>query len=308
MERLANDLGLPLRVVIKAANVAPRRYKVYQVPKRSGSGLRTIAQPSKITKYLQRWLLAEELQHLPIHGCATAYREGASIRENAFRHVANRYLLKVDFRNFFPSIKESDLVLHFKEHRPEIYSEEELKFMCHVLLWRPKPRALEMELCIGAPSSPCISNTILFSLDCAISNYCEERKIVYTRYADDLAFSTNEPHQLEHIPGFLRKELKNLSWPKLRLNEAKTVFTSKKFRRTVTGLVLSSQGVVSLGRDRKRLIRAMVHKFEMGLLEESALSKLRGLLSFAMDAEPDFVARLERSVGRELVETIRRRP
>jgi hypothetical protein len=127
---------------------------------------------------------------------------------------------------------------------------------------------------------------------------------VYSRYADDLAFSTNEPGVLTHLPQVVRQELFRLPWPRIALNEDKTVYTSKKYRRTVTGLVLSSQGHVSMGRDRKRLIRAMVHRFELGELDEAGALRLRGLLAFASDVEPEFIERIGNSVGTEIIRRI----
>ena len=77
---------------------APKKYKVYTIPKRT-SGHRVIAQPSKELKIYQRKYL--ELQQLPVHDSAMAYREGISIKDNAIAHKQNRYLLKLDLESFF---------------------------------------------------------------------------------------------------------------------------------------------------------------------------------------------------------------
>jgi RNA-directed DNA polymerase len=306
VQRISSAVGVPTWTIVAAARKAPIKYKVYQIPKRSGTGMRTIAQPAKDTKVLQRWLVEHELSLLPVHGCTTAYRSGASIRENAQRHINSRYLFKADFSNFFASITDAHLEQHLRKYLPTRYSGEELRFISHVVLWRPNLASRRLELCIGAPSSPCISNTIMYDFDVQVSNYCDELGIVYSRYADDLTFSTTIPGLLTGVPNVLRNLLGALEYPRIRLNEDKSVFTSKKYRRTVTGLVLSSQGAVSLGRDRKRLIRAMVDHFRSGILDSAGVNNLRGLIAFAHDVEPEFVNRLAKRYGPEVIENIRR--
>ena len=81
---------------------APYRYKVYQIPKRQPGEFRTIAQPSKEIKLVQRWLINVWLANIPIHNSATAYRSGKSIKEHAAIHAGTRFLLKMDYKDFFP--------------------------------------------------------------------------------------------------------------------------------------------------------------------------------------------------------------
>jgi RNA-directed DNA polymerase len=254
--------------------------------------MRTIAQPAKEVKAVQRWLIANELKWMPLHSAATAYVPGSTIRENARLHLHNRFLLKVDFANFFPSIKETDLRAHIDRYARDRYSQSEIEFLCRILLWRAGSGG-PLEVCIGAPSSPILSNSVMYDFDVVVDGHCRERGIVYSRYADDLALSTNEPHVLESLTDFLRDALMRIAYPALKLNEAKTVFTSKKFRRSVTGLILANQGYVSLGRERKRVISATVHRFSVGLLNGRERAKLAGMLAFVQDVEPAFLKRLE---------------
>jgi RNA-directed DNA polymerase len=266
--------------------------------------MRVIAQPAKEVKTVQRWLIANDLTWMPLHRAASAYVPGASIRENAGRHVHNRYLLKVDFANFFPSIKDADLRAHIHKFASDRYSPPEVEFLCRMLLWRPAT-GLPLELCIGAPSSPLVSNTIMHDFDVTMSEHCEQIGVTYSRYADDLALSTNRPGILEPLTDFLHSTLAAISYPRLRLNEAKTVLTSKKFRRSVTGLALANQGYVSLGRERKRLISAMVHHFSLESLPGEERRRLAGLLAFVQDVEPLFLERLNKKYSAEVVSRAR---
>jgi RNA-directed DNA polymerase len=98
--RCANSTGLTRSEVISIAQTGPKRYKVYEIDKRSG-GRRTICHPSRELKALQYFFLRGILNDLPVHDCATAYKPGASIRENATRHQSSRVILKTELHGFF---------------------------------------------------------------------------------------------------------------------------------------------------------------------------------------------------------------
>ena len=89
----------------------------------------------------------------------------------------------------------------------------------------------------------------------------------------------------------------NIEYPRLTLNVAKTRLASKATLRRVTGLVIANDGTLSLGRDRKRLISAMVHHAITGKAEAFTVTHLAGLLSFAKDVEPSFVDALGQKYG-----------
>jgi len=84
---------------------------------------------------------------------------------------------------------------------------------------------------------------------------------------------------------------------RLTLNEKKTVFTSKKFQRQLTGLVLANDGKVSMGRDKKREIRSMADHYRRGNLTSEETSRLRGLIAFALSVEPQYVESIQRMIG-----------
>ena len=119
LERLKKQSGLSETQLERIAATASKRYKVFQIPKRKG-GFRTIAQPSKEIKAIQRWLIRALVSKFPIHECATAYKKGASIRSNAFRHSLFNFTLRADFRTFFPSFSGDNRELFFRETTPKV--------------------------------------------------------------------------------------------------------------------------------------------------------------------------------------------
>ncbi|EGV6832094.1 RNA-directed DNA polymerase, partial [Salmonella enterica] len=110
----------------------------------------------------------------------------------------------------------------------------------------------------------------------------------YTRYADDLTFSTNNKDVLFDIPDMLENVLPKYSLGRIRINHEKTVFSSKGHNRHVTGITLTNDNKLSIGRERKRKISAMIHHFINGKLSTDECNKLVGLLAFAKNIEPSF--------------------
>jgi RNA-directed DNA polymerase len=274
------------------ARTATHRYKTYQIPKASG-GLRTIDHPARELKLLQAWLVDNVLAHLPVHPAAFAYRKGRGILNHAQVHAAQNYLLKVDFREFFPSITGRDISALLKTNARLFTPPLDLSD-------DPLVRSLACKndrLTIGAPSSPALSNAVMFDFDTYWAERCGRNEVIYSRYADDLYFSTNRPNVLSTILNELRADLMRRDSPKLYINDAKTAFSSRKRRRLVTGLVLASNREVSLGRSFKRRIKSMVFKHGLGGNDADQIARIRGLLSYARSIEPRFITALQRKFG-----------
>lgn len=301
VEKLIQVFPLSRAEVELLIKTAPRRYKVHEIEKRNGRGVRTIAQPTAEIKLLQRFLVEEYVSKLPISEVAKAYRKGLSIADHAIPHARNSYLLKLDFRNFFPTIRGVDFLRHLRK-----YSEverEDAECLVKLFFWRPKGRA-DLILSIGAPSSPAVSNTLMFDFDSALSTFCANEGVTYTRYADDLAFSTNKPHVLKSVHEYASSLSVSLKYPRLVLNAEKTVYTSKKHHRHLTGLVLANDGTASLGREKKRLLRSMAYRYKIGTLSGEEHAKLRGWVAFCMSVDQPFVESLRKMLGETLFQVL----
>ena len=296
LDRIAATTGLSSSYVARLGLTATHRYKVYEIPKRTG-GTREIAHPSRRVKFLQRWIVRNILPDAPIHTAAVAYRSGSSIRDNAAAHVGSNFFLKLDFENFFGSITDQDVYNHLENISDSIPIDLDDWDRAFVARAVTRLNALP----IGAPSSPVLSNTIMYQFDIEICKLCNDLGITYTRYADDLFLSTDQAGVLAQAHRELVKVLAQLRYPKLRLNSLKTVHASRRRRRVATGLVLTSDRKISLGRDRKRGVRSMVHKLSLGQLEPEEKAYLAGFLAYADSVEPEFVQSLVRKYGAEMV-------
>jgi RNA-directed DNA polymerase len=301
--KMSSDLLIPKDKLDYLIRSAPYRYKVYQIPKRSGGGLRTIAQPAKEVKKLQYWIIENIFPKFIVHPSATAYITGKNILNNSEVHSDKPYLLKTDFKDFFPSIKGNDFLQYSQNHETLSFSEADSQRLMRLLFWLPK-RNNDFQLSIGAPSSPFLSNAIMYNFDNEMFKYCSDNNITYTRYADDIALSMYNKEMRGEALEKIKSILSSQSFPKLQLNNKKTIFGSKANRRIVTGLILSNNGKVSLGRERKRRIRSQIHYLIQGQLTYEEKIKLHGILAFARDIEPEFFERMENKYGHQLIKNL----
>ncbi|WP_339834683.1 retron St85 family RNA-directed DNA polymerase [uncultured Parvibaculum sp.] len=294
--------GLGLSDINRIVESAPRRYKEYYIPKRSG-GMRLIAQPSRELKVLQRFVLSYALNDLPVHASAMAYAADRNIFDNAKSHRSSDAILKLDFENFFPSIKVRDWHQFLKEKQSGKWTDGEVDILSRVLFWGRgvnEPKCLS----IGAPTSPMLSNILLYELDTKIAQLVSSKSVVYTRYADDITISGQSMNAVLDIERSIYAEVAALKSPRLKFNSKKRGVYTRAQRRMVTGLILTPESKISIGRERKRAISSLLHKFSLDQLTMKDVGYLKGMLAFAIANEPDFVGRLRSKYGDELIDTV----
>ncbi len=286
IELMSEELQLPITYLESSAKSASYLYRTYEIPKRGG-GSRTIHHPSLELKALQRWLLRNVIEYLPVmEGVAFAYRKKTNVASNAEQHLNSKYLLRMDFINFFPSLGEEDIRYYIKgnDRLFQSWAEKDVWFFNSIVCRFGK-------LTVGAPSSPSLSNVLCRHMDVEIKKVSDDLGATYTRYADDLIFSTNTPKVLSELERAVVRIVRNLECPaNLHVNQKKTRHLSKRQKRQVTGVVLSTDGTLSLGRKLKRQIRSMVYRVES--LEVVERKRLAGLLAYCKSIEPDFINRL----------------
>jgi len=302
IDKMSSELGVTgqsLSVIIRSAD---KRYRTYPIPKRTG-GDRIISQPSKKLKFVQRWLVKRVLRKLPVHGVATAYIKNKNIVANAAPHTESRYILKLDFSDFFPSITYGDIVTLLEANADAVSGVasgiEDFEIIAKAITYNGA-------LTIGAPSSPAISNAIMYQFDQSVNQYCKDHALTYTRYADDITISSRIFDMLPKAHVHVRSLLESSASPRLSINDAKTKFVSKKYRRLVTGLIITSDGRVSIGRDRKRFLKSMVFKFINDDIDVDELESLKGWISYVHSVEPSFLKSLSEKYSAETIELLLR--
>ena len=300
---LCEELSTSKQEISNFVLSAPKKYKIYTIPKRT-SGKRVIAHPAKKLKEYQRALITLFEQLLPVHEVAFAYKKHTSIKQNAQQHQNSKYLLKMDFQNFFHSITPTLFFSILKQLKVEL-TKEDYYLLRQLLFWSPSKRSDgKLILSIGAPSSPLVSNVTMFFFDEALQEICKKQDIVYTRYADDITFSTNKKNQLFAIPKLVKQLLVEHFDGFIIINESKTVFSSMSHNRHVTGVTITNQGHLSIGRQRKRYISSLIHQFSLKQLADEDMSYLQGLFAFACHIEPIFKQRMIKKYSAEVIQQL----
>ena len=232
-----------------------------------------------------------------------AYTNNRNIKDNADAHIAANVILKLDFTDFFSSIKVADWERFAKRAVVKQIEQSDIRLYSRIMFWGQQRRSIVPRcLSIGAPTSPTLSNILLYDLDVELSSLARQNGVQYTRYADDITISGVTVEQVLAFEKSVKRAVRALRSPKLTFNEEKRGLYKKGHRRMVTGLILTPTRQVSIGRNRKRLISAMLHRSAHGLLNSLERSRLKGLLGFTVANEPAYVGRLRLKYGSEVVD------
>ena len=282
LSSLERDLGINARTLYAVSNNLGKHYRKAKLPKKSG-GYRNLSVPDEVLKSIQKRIAEVLMIHMPVSRYAKAYRFGSSTLRNAKHHVGKQVVLKLDILHFFDSIRYS--TVKDKVFPEEIYAEP-LRILLTMLCYHKDV------LPQGAPSSPAITNIILYEFDELIGQWCRGRDIAYTRYCDDMTFSGDfEPAE---VIRFVRVELKKMGF---LLNEQKTRIQRPGQQQSVTGIVVNEK--LSIPTDYRRKLRQELyycrkfgiqeHLQEIGLEipEETYRMQLLGKVNYVLQIHPD---------------------
>jgi retron-type reverse transcriptase len=255
-------------------------YVTFAIPKRSG-GKRLIMAPKRRLKAIQRRLLTLLVEKLPQSEYAHAFRRGRSIRTGAEPHLAKRFVLKLDLKDFFPSVtfvRVRGLLISYGYSFP-------VATALAVIMTESERQPVDVDgtvfhvpvgprHCVqGAPTSPGICNALLRRLDHRLAGLAKKRGLAYTRYADDLTFSGDVDrsafHQLRSVVNRIISEEGFIT------NSKKTRLMGQGGRQTVTGVVVNQ--TLGLSRQERRRLRAMAHQLN-GQNNDAAFDKRRAQL------------------------------
>ncbi len=203
------------------------------------------------------------------------------MRSNAKLHVGRQVFLKIDLKDFFPSISINWIINIFKK----------LGYASNVSYYLAALCCYNEHLVQGAATSPYLSNIVAHHLDNRLTNLAISYNLVYTRYADDLAFSG------DYIPAkFIKIVTKIIQECGFEVNNEKTLLSIGRGKRILTGISISGDKI-SLPRNMKREIKKEVHfVIKFGYLSHASKKKIRnpfyleslyGRLLFWKQVEPD---------------------
>lgn len=252
------EVGIDQLIYLLYAIPDHNKYTTFKINKRSG-GTRTINAPIDGLKYLQKKLnYILSLIYLPnssVHG----FIEARSIVSNASPHVGKKFIFNVDIQDFFPSINFGRVRGLFL-NEPFNFSENAATVIAQISCW-------DNQIPQGAPSSPIISNMICMKIDRELIALAKKYRCYYTRYVDDITFSTSQrnfPHEIaihhesSWKPG--NELIQIIQSNGFVINPDKVRMNEKMNRQEVTGLTVNR--MTNVPRKFVRKIRAMLHAID----------------------------------------------
>ena len=222
-------VGYDYAYLLSISNMQSFFYKEFSIPKKNG-GVRTIMEPYPSLKEIQHWILQYILEPAApknVSPIAKAFMPGISLRGNAKFHKNKKCVVALDLHDFFGSVKYGSVYAIFEKLK---YS----KSVCTLLA-----NLCTCDCCLpqGAPTSPMLSNLVFKELDDKIFAYCRRNGILYTRYADDLTFSSNQLSP-QKIISYIKMLISSRGF---RLNDEKTKVMGSGMCQEVTGVVVNKK-------------------------------------------------------------------
>jgi len=259
-------------------NYEPKQYKHYHyslVNKRRG-GVRIIESPKTLLKRSQKQIHSRLLTKASVHRAAHGFRHTRSCFTNAENHTNKQYLFTFDLANYFHSIGWYRI---YKVFRGLGYTHEIAKYLSGLCTHRftgHKSLLMELDDCQrkmirkrhlaqGAPTSPALSNLVMYKLDKRLDGLAESLELTYSRYADDLAFSGNKHRDwrfLEPLVGSICLE------EGFELNYRKSRIVGSHQRQKITGIIVN-QGVNIDRRYYDRLKAILTNCIRYGVGEQN---------------------------------------
>lgn len=276
---LAQLVGIEHSSFLRMVHSPSSFYRSFNIPKRSG-GTRSICAPYPSLMVAQSWIKEQILDARKVSICATGFRKNKSILDNANLHRGRAELIKIDIKDFFPSIGFRRVMAVFVD----------IGYPKEIAFYLSKLCTLEDKLPQGASTSPSISNIVCRRMDARFYILCKKYKLRYTRYADDIVISGN------HIPrGIARLFFEIIEDEGFLVNQEKVRFLREKDKKVVTGLDISS-GKIRITRSFRREIKRDIyfvwsgglsaHVSRRKIFNPNYIAHLQGRVNFWRYIEP----------------------
>jgi len=263
---------------LKLLSVKPPYY-TFKLRKKGG-GFRKIEAPEEQLKNIQHQLnhylqsVYYTQQTKAAYGYIIKAREmpaTKNILENARKHLGANYMLNVDYKNFFHQITTSKII-ELLTTNPFQFEAESAKLLGKIMTRKGR-------LPMGTPTSPVLTNFVSIDLDNQLTAWAEDKQMTFTRYVDDLTFSSkNKPITDEELTSIRQFCMAS----GFILNPLKTTFYDKDDTKKVTGLVLRDTVDIddefyrALDKDLKRLAhKAEVNLITIGRVKDTILKEFK---------------------------------
>lgn len=233
------------------------RYYIFKIKKKSG-GERTIMAPYDTFGELLRYFNVVLQTVFTPHPNATGFVLGKSIATGAQMHIGKNYVYNIDLKDFFHSFERKRVKRAFTQAPFNL--SEPLAFLLASLCTHPIEIEGQTRIILpqGAPTSPTLTNILCNALDKKLSGLAKRFGATYSRYADDITFSSNK--SIFKKEAFLSELQRIITSQGLTINEKKTRLQEKEYRQEVTGLIVNEK--VNTYRRYVKQLRMWLHYIE----------------------------------------------
>ena len=229
-------------------------YEAFTRKRRGGGRLRMIHAPDPVLMGVQRWILKRSLVNVRLHDSAFAYRSGRSVSLCARRHLNANWLLKSDLHNFFGTVTEIQAFKIFESLSYSRLVSFELARLCTLPGLGPFPIATRQYIIEAygdrhpgvfarAPTSGALANAVALDLDNSLQDFAISNRLAYTRYADDLVFSSSDDFNRAKAANLTRLLRRTIREQGFIMHEKKTRIVPPGARQDVLGVVLTKDGL-----------------------------------------------------------------
>ncbi|MBL5904620.1 reverse transcriptase family protein [Serratia fonticola] len=279
-QHLSHLIGIDEATLDRMISSSKDFYREFNIPKKKG-GMRKIVSPYPSLLMCQKWIYKNILLNDKPHDACHGFTPAKSIITNASIHLNKPCLLKMDLKDFFPSIPINWVINYFKH----------LGYTNNVSFYLASLCCYDRKLAQGASTSPYLSNLLLKGLDNRLNNLSKKYRLSYSRYADDMCFSGS--YIPNKIIGVITEIIKKFG---LSINEEKTSLLIHSNKKIITGLSVSGQQL-SLPREYKRKLKNELHfimKYgyishitQQKIKDPNYLFSILGRVGFWLQVEPN---------------------
>ncbi|VDH03629.1 reverse transcriptase family protein [Bergeyella zoohelcum] len=231
-------VGITKKNILFNTNPSNQRYRSFTIKKKTG-GERVINAPKLLLVRTQKALSVIFTICMEIHPKAMGFTEGKSVVTNAQLHIGKNYVYNIDLKDFFHSFKKWQIKRIFTQTSFQ-FSEEIANCLTNLCVYALAiDDKKEFVLPQGAPTSPILTNILCRKMDIALDKLAKKYKATYSRYADDITFSSNKA--VFNNPNFLQELEAIIHKNKLQINPKKTRLQKKSERQEVTGITVNEK-------------------------------------------------------------------
>ncbi len=274
--QLLNDHNTSLNEMIDFIYSSTKKYNIIRIVK--NGKLRVIYNANEDLKKFQKIILLF-LQEFPVHNVAHGWVKDRSTVTATSPHCRKKFVGKIDISDFYPSISFRMLSIYF------------LRWGIHKDIVFPLCKCLTARNCLaqGYLTSSIMANLLFYTTDHRIASLCKKNKVEYTRYGDDLIFSSH--YDLSSIINLSQKIINQNGF---KINDDKTMITKENESQTALNHTLNKK--INVLRKNRKVLRALCNNclndglekhIPLGEDADKFISKIKGRLNYYSSVNPE---------------------